>query len=209
MEQKEMTEEPENNMEPSTAAEFFLKPMKALERCADLECGKSFGIAAEGYSLLLLRDIAADSYSVGKKAFVVIDHGSNGYEVQRLPDGCNVKLFYKHLQSSVETEKGKPIEVDSATSEIKKKCTEYMEFGIEHAHKYDGTITKEMKSSTIVSYAYIQRRISAMAVIRKNGASAITLAIAELVELKDLTEVSAQVASDRFGKKAKLYQINF
>ncbi len=204
-----MTEEPENNMEPSSAAEFFLKPMKALERCTDLECGKSFGIAAKGHSLLLLRDIAADSYSVGKKAFVVINHGTNGYEVQRLPDGCNVKLFYKHLQSSVETEKKNIIEIDSATSEIKKKCTEYMEFGIEHAHKYDNTISKEMKSSNIVSYAYIQRRISAMAVIRKNGANAITLAIATLVERKELIEIPADVASSRFNKKAKLYQINF
>src|SRR5690349_10795387 len=81
-------------VQSSDAAAFYLRHVEAMKAVDKQPEGFSFAVVKIGFSLALLRNLA-DLANVGKKAFVVVEW-PEAFEVQRLPDGSNTKLFYRY-----------------------------------------------------------------------------------------------------------------
>lgn len=202
------TEDEFEYFEPSNIGECYLKHVEAMKPIKDQPQGKSFAINKDDYSLSLLRDIA-DCSNVGKKAIVVIEH-EEVFEVQRLPDGSNTKLFYRYSTGKKRGNRVELSECEDSIEEIKRILKEYVEDNLEECIKYDKNINAEIKAEKIVSYAYVQRRCIGLAAFKKapeGAAKRFKVAIEELVEEGYLKAVPKMVASGTYETSAKLYQI--
>jgi len=187
----------------SNISHFYLSHVNALEPCSELPEGQSFALSLESLSIALLRDIVTDSYNVGKVAIVVIEH-PEAIEVQRLPDGTNVKLFYRYLSAA-------SYKATSATDKIKEVCKEYCKGMVETYSTYDSNITVAMIEDKIISYVLIQRKLANISIFRnapEGSTKRFKSTIAELVKQSFLKEVPKQVAVGRYNTKSKLFEIN-
>lgn len=194
-------------VEPSNIGEYYLKHVEAMKPTEKQPEGKSFAIPSEGYSLSLLRDLA-DAANVGKKAIVVVEW-PEVFEVQRLPDGSNTKLFYRY---STGNKKGRSehSELDESIEEVKRVLNEYIEDDFEAAVKYDDSLSIEIKKENVVSHSYIQRRCTGLASFRKapeGSSKRFKATIKSLIEEGILNQVPKQVASGTFETGRTLYQI--
>ncbi len=195
-------------VEPSNIGEYYLKHVEAMKPTESQPEGKSFAIPSDGYSLSLLRDLA-DAANVGKKAIVVVEW-PEVFEVQRLPDGSNTKLFYRYSTGNKRGNRVELSECEESIEEIKRILNEYIEDNFEECLKYDKNINAEAKAEKIVSYAYVQRRCLGLAAFRKapeGAAKRFKSAIEELVESGYLKAVPKTVAAGTFETNGKLYQI--
>jgi hypothetical protein len=189
---------------PSNVGEFYLKHVEAMAAMEQQPERTSFGLAREGFSLALLRDLA-EAFNVGKRAHVVIEWPT-GFEVQRLPDGSNTKLFYRYLKGE---EKEVSLNVD-ASEKLQEVLQSYLKLELDDCLKYDAKLTKEIKESRIISFAYIQRRLSNVIAFKNSPEGAtkkLAACIAELVEQELLVAMPEAVTKEAFGTSAKLYKI--
>tara|TARA_Y100001973_G_scaffold106643_1_gene186073 strand:- start:12962 stop:13591 length:630 start_codon:yes stop_codon:yes gene_type:complete len=194
-------------VEPSNVGEYYLKHVEAMKPIKSQPEGKSFAIQREGYSLALLREIA-DLANVGKKAVVVIEW-PEVFEVQRLPDGSNTKLFYRYSTGD-KKDRVEHSEIGDSVSDIKSIVAQYIESNFEDCLKYDKKLNAEAKIENVISYSYIQRRSASLASFRKapEGSTArLKAAIDALVEIDFLNAVPDNVAAGTFETTGKLYQI--
>lgn len=195
-------------VEPSNVGELYLKHVEAMKPVESQPIGKSFAIPREDYSLSLLRDLA-DVSNVGKRAVVVLEW-PEVFEVQRLPDGTNTKLFYRY---STGNKRGNRVEISEAgesVDELKRILSDYVNEDFDEAMKYDKGLSAEAKSEKVVSYAYMQRRCLGLASF-KNAPEGATkrfkASIEDLIEEGYISAVPKQVASGTFETNGKLYQI--
>ncbi len=188
---------------PSDAAEFYLKHEKAMEPIKGLAQDKSFGVILDGFSLNLLRDIANRANSVGNRAVVVIPW-ETGYEVRRLPDGSDPKLFYKYFSQS--SAGGNVDVLADSVIDMKRIVSEYSELNFEDCQRYDTNMPLEAFESGVISYAYLQRRVANLRSYR-NAAEGATkrmkATLESLIEAKLLTPVE----KGKYEFRGKLYQI--
>lgn len=190
---------------PSNVGAFYAKHVAAMAPCKDQPQGTSFAIPLEGFNCQCLRDIA-ETYNVGKLAYVVIEH-STGYEVQRLEDGSNTKLFYRYLinEGSKAVHVSTPIEVLLLTVEAYGKADSFEAFA-----KYDANLTHAMKQDNVFPYALMQRKLasnSALKNSRVGATEALKKAFDELVEYGYISDVPTEEAKAKYQTNAKLYRI--
>jgi len=191
-----------NYCDPSGVANFYLNHVAAMVPVEAMPAGKSLAVPLEGYSLSLLRDLAAKA-SVGKKALVVIAWPT-GYEVQRLPDGSCTKLFYRYLNQTDEGDQAN--ELSDTISEVKRVVQEYVESSFEKCVKYDVALLPEVKEANVVSYAYIQRRVANLKAFRnahEGSTKRFKATIEAIIGEGYLTEVD----KDKYKTSAKLYKV--
>ena len=188
-------------LEPSAVGSEFTAHSTAMQFCATVPEGKSFGVASR-YSLTLLRDIA-DSYK--PKKIVVIDHGETGYEVRRLNKNDSVELFYRTLSPNY----GK-VEENKCVTAVLNTLADYFAHELNNVVKYDSKAAAA-RPLNIVGIAYIQRRVSAMAAFRKHeggAAEGLRLAIVDLVAAGVLTLVNNEACEELKGCTAAMYKVN-
>lgn len=206
-----MTEE-FNFIDPSQEGGFYLAHSALMEPLKTCPEGKAFsiaknetGAAGEPISYRVLRDIA-DRYSVGKKAFVVIEH-PNVFEVRRLTDCESISLFYKFLKKDEKSFDNDALEV------IEKMSKEFKDQDIEHVLKYsqlDAPLAKRLHDEGVIPYSYLQRRTVAMAAFRKSDSGAteqLKKAIASLIEKGIIVELPDSATKSFYETSAKLYKV--
>jgi len=189
---------------PSNVAEFYLKHVKAMKPAESMPEGKSFGVTLEGFSLSLLRDLAKKGSSVGKMAVVVVPWPTS-YEVQRLPDGSDVNIFYRYLN---DTPAGGNANVFAdSIIDMKRITDEYHDLPFDACLKYDGNMLSEAFNNDVISTAYLQRRLANLASYRKAPEGSTKRFKATLDEaIKE--GVLTPVEKDKYDYRGKLYQIN-
>lgn len=186
-------------------AGFIQRMQTIVAPLEELEVNKCFALPKGELSFSVIEDFLEDA-SKGKRVYVVVEHES-GFEVARLPDGSNRKLFYKQTRPVVSLQCGQG-EGDYAATCLR-IVSEYAESTFEDVDKYK-SVSKQMKDEGIISHSYIQRRLGAVALF-KNAVEGSTAAIkrgtAALVENGKLEEVPDGVAKNVFETSAKLYKI--
>ena len=188
--------------EPSNVGNFYLKHVDVMKPLEDQPEKKSFAVSKEGYSLQLLREIA-ESKSVNKKVFVVIEW-PEVFEVQRLPDGSNAKLFYRYCTNA------KYDCTDSSMVDIENIICQYIKSDLESCLKYDKNLTPEIKNENIISYTYLHRRCASLASFRKsaNGSTELLKILLKMLSDNKIIEaVSNDIATGMFKTTAKLYKV--
>ncbi|OHD25430.1 MAG: hypothetical protein A2Y38_12780 [Spirochaetes bacterium GWB1_59_5] len=191
-------------VESSNAGEFFMKHVEAMKPTAEQPEGKSFALVKEGFALSVLRDIA-ESFNVGKQAFVVIEH-FEAFEIRRLVNGTNVKLFYKYLDKNEQSAE----KASDSMAALREIIEQFKETSFEQISRYKAGITEEMKAACVISYSYVYKRLSNVASI-KHSPNSLTDEIKRLIDCaisdKILSNVPETVAKDVYKTSAKIYQI--
>lgn len=185
-------------MQPSEVANDYLKHVNALKPAEKMPVDSAFSLSKEALKKPLLLDLIDANVNVRKKAVVLIEH-DEVFEIRRLPDKCNTKLFYRYLKGD-DKKDSKQDSIDT----IEKVCSDYLKLDISKVLKYDSNITPELKDSGVISHVYIQRRVSSMAVFRKAEEGCkerIILSIAKLIDKEFLATYALS--------KGIFYQINF
>lgn len=180
----------------SNIASEYLKHEFAMKYCDELEVGESFALAKNEFAFPILRDLVL-AKSVGKLCYMVAEW-DEVYEVQRLPDGTNAKLAMKYINKPVETAVETSVN-DTALRIVKEAFAK----GLDRARKYDSTLDVPTFKDGILTYAYLQRRLSSMADFRnypKGATAGLYAAIASLI--------SAGFAIDISTPTKKMYKFN-
>lgn len=207
-----MTEEKASPfVEPSPQARFYgahrdlMELSKAQPPNSSYAIPKGFaGDTGLPISFALLRELCAH-ISVGNKVFCCIDHGSV-FEVHRLGDGDSAKIFYKFHNIDSSTAENEDIAIDT----IRNLLEGFKNLALEEIVKYEAAYKIEMKVENLVSYSYIQRRMSCVAAFRKHhsGATAkIKECLRTLVSTGEIIQLSKENSKSKFDTAMVLYQI--
>ncbi len=191
-------------LDPSPVADSFISHTEALKPCAELPVDKCFTLRATQFHLSLLRELVDADWNVGKVAIVVIKH-PEVYEVRRLADGSNVKLFYKNLE---------PVQFDKACYlKLTKTLCEYLHNDAEDSKKYMMEIkdlTALLVASGVLSFSYLQRRLVNVACFKNNtkGANlALKEAIDQAIKKGILIELNADDVKNKYEINSQLFEI--
>lgn len=193
-------------LEASNVGSEYMRHEQAMQKAARVPVYKAFAIP-EGYNVGMLQKM---SENFKPKKIVVIEHAGYGFEIRRLADNADVKLFY----SSLNTDKlitAVEISVDEVQkTEALRVVKDFLETDDETISKYDARCVEARKSSC-VTYTFLQRRLAGVAVFRKDEAGSsqkIKEALQTLEDegtLKRLTEIESQ---EMFNTAAVVYRIN-
>jgi len=190
-------------LEPSNVGSEYTAHLAAMEPANRVPVGKAFGLPA-GFNVGLLREIAED---VKGRKIVVIEHGEHGFEIRRLPDNANTKLFYK----VVNTKRGEEIAVGEDASEVVVKVlSNFLVEGAEKASAYDQKAA-EGHSIGLVTYSYLHRRLARLAPFRNSDigtTKALKAAIQEAEQAGYLAKLSTEDSKDLLETTAAVYRIN-
>lgn len=200
-----MSEERENEyqwLEPSNMGETFTIHAEAMRLCAQVPVGKAFAVAP-GLNVGILRKIA-ESYK--PKKIVVIDHKENGFEVRRLDNNDDITLFYKLLEKPKIHKEEFSVEHAQKLA-VMKAIRAFLESADDEIAKYDAK-SPEAKRINCITKAYIQRKVSALACFRAEGANLITNAISVLEDDGILQKLSKVEAQEFLNCKGIVYRIN-
>lgn len=190
-------------LNPSPVGNEFMRHAQAMRLCRSVPVDKAFALAP-GFNVGMLRRIA-EGYK--PKKIVVIEHGEAGFEVRRLGDNEDAKLFYESI-SSLNVVEGK--QAKDKKEEICRILRSMFEATDEQILKYDQQALPA-RNAGCTSYAYINRRTAALAAF-KNDAQGSTEAIkATLDEMENegtIRKLSEDEAKELFGSSAVFYRVN-
>lgn len=199
-------------VDSSPDANFYSAHERLLANCANQPEDKSIeilkgmaGNTGRPISHQLLRKLCGH-LSVGKKVFVCVEHEA-AFEIKRLNDGANAKLFYEFLNPDevVKIETG-----DQSLEKMRDLLNSARELKYEDMSKYDGGFTLKMKADNLISYSFIQRRLACVASFRKNPMGAtnkIKACLNDLIEEGFIVEIPSSVLRKKYDTSSKLYQI--
>ncbi len=192
-------------VERSQAGNFYRKHVDIMAPVSSQPVDRSFAVPKEGLSFSLLKELA-DSLSVGKRRIVVIEHEA-AYEIQRIPDNYNLRLFYRYLNEN----SMKPFGANSDTMEnIKRIAFDYLKSDVDKNLNYDKNLSLLMQQNNVISYAYLQRRIASLAAFRRapEGSSMhLKNILGELEKTGFIVKLTKATTDRSYGTSAKLYQI--
>lgn len=184
------------------------KHYSEMELCDELAPEEAFAITAEGFDLQLLRALAEDR-STGKKAFVVFEHDDlECFEVRRLKDGQSPKRYYAEL-ATTRPNVGKSGEA-SAIDRVRSVVREVISGSLADAVKYCEQYTIEMQKEKVIPYSILHRRLSSVAIFRKDKRGptpALRSAIDSLCDEGYLRAVPKGFAEATFGFGGELYKL--
>lgn len=189
-------------LEPSPVGSEYTKHEQAMRLCRSVPVDKAFALAA-GFNVGMLRRIA-EGYK--PKKIVVIEHGESGFEVRRLGDNADTKLFYESiLPGSTEAKQTK-----TKKDEISKVLRSMFEATDEQLTKYD-QLAVVAKNAGCASYSYISRRVSALAAFKNDEQGSTNAIKATLDELEGeglIRKLSDGEAQELFESSAVFYRVN-
>jgi hypothetical protein len=190
-------------LDPSPVGSEYTKHEQAMRLCRSVPVDKAFALAP-GFNVGMLRRIA-EGYK--PKKIVVIEHGEAGFEVRRLGDNADTKLFYESIvpASVIEGKQSK-----NKKEEICRILRSMFEATNEQLLKYDQQALPA-RNAGCISYTYINRRTAALAAF-KNDAQGSTDAIkATLDEMENegfVRKLSEDESKELFGSSAVFYRVN-
>lgn len=197
--------------DPSPVGGFYEAHMRLMKPIAELPENKVFiidkmpvGDAQEEMSLFIFRRIAK-RFSVGKKAFVVIDHPGQ-FEVRRLTDNDSAEDFYKFA----EPEKALQNSEQEAFLKVLNIIRTYKTASLKYVQTYEKTCTEKMKADNIFTSSYVSRKVSSISCFRKSSStvSEILTACFEKLQIDGvIIEVPSGVSTNKYNTSAKCYQI--
>lgn len=196
----------------------------AVAGVADAPAGVSLALSGQ-YSLELLRFLARE-YDAA-----VIEHDAGAFELFALPAGTTPSEFYAALATLASPEPEKRAkapetaqkreacpshadasdEMSAIVGKLRDILAAYLQTPLADLLPYKAPVSEKMLEDGVISYSFIYKRISGIAVIRKSAKSASLLiadAISELVKCKLLEDVSVSTAERVYGTSAALYRIN-
>lgn len=189
-------------LEPSNVGSEYTTHLAAMEPASRVPVDKAFGLPA-GFDVGLLREIAED---VKGRKIVVIEHGEHGFEIRRLPDNANTKLFYRVMN----TKPGEKIEEENGAEAVLKVLSNFLVEGAEKASAYDQKAA-EGHAIGLVTYSYLHRRLARLAPFRNSDigtTKALKAAIQEAEQAGYLAKLTDEAAKDLLETTAAVYRIN-
>lgn len=191
-----MSEENSIYVAPSFVTGFFKQHMEAMKHCNECPEDRSFALGKEGLELGCLQQIA-ESLSVGKKCFVVIEHDT-AFEVYRAADGTPRHLLRKYSGQAA------PVEANATGPQqaIINLLRQYLDAELADIRKYDNATTLQQKLQGEISQMYLQRRLLSTAAFKKGGRAneKFKEAIAALVEAGLLVKLEDEESSKAMFK---------
>ncbi|WZB35717.1 hypothetical protein FtMidnight_37 [Enterobacteria phage FtMidnight] len=189
-------------LEPSNVGSEYRAHLAAMEPTSRLPIDKAFGLPA-GFNVGLLREIAED---VRGRKIVVIEHGEHGFEIRRLPDNANVRLFYK----TIGLKQGDKIELGDKKELLEKVLSEFLVEDVEKISAYDPKAV-EGRSLGLITYSYLHRRLANLASFKSadvGATKALKAVIQEAEQAGYLAKLSTEDSKDLLETTAAVYRIN-
>ena len=197
-----MTDETESWLEPSPVGTEYMRHEAAMAPAGRVPVHKAFGLAA-GFNVAFLRALA-DTFR--PKKIAVIEHGENGFEVRRLADNADLRLFYRSID-----ERNKLNEIADSSIEridiIKKTIKQFYQTGDAELAKYDPKAVAAKKEGCI-THAYLSRRLANVAAFRKSDDGSGEALKAAIALCDALTKLSKEETREEFGNDAAYYRID-
>ena len=191
-------------LDPSPIGGEFSRHEAAMAPCAQVPVHKAFGLAP-GFNVGLLRKMA-EGYK--PKKIAVIDHGENGFEIRRLLDSSDLKLFYQNIDKTNSVEATNDANAERIET-IKKLLKQFFELNDADIAKYDPKAVAARLEGCI-SHSYISRRVTAMSAFRTSDEGA-TLALKAVITALDgngLTRLTDSEANELFSSGALFYRVD-
>lgn len=191
-------------LDPSPVGNEYTRHEQAMRLCRSVPVDKAFALAA-GFNVGMLRRIA-EGYK--PKKIVVIEHGEAGFEVRRLGDNADAKLFYESI-GAVKKSNGEDKSKDKK-DEIVKVLNRLFEDDVEKICRYDAN-AEAARNAGCVPYSYINRRAGNVAAFRNDalGQNAALKATLDELECEGLLRKLAEdEAQELFKSSAVFYRVN-
>lgn len=189
-------------LDPSPVGNEYTRHEQAMRLCRSVPVDKAFALAA-GFNVGMLRRIA-EGYK--PKKIVVIEHGEQGFEVRRLGDNADTKLFYESISQGCSNAK----QTKTKKDEICKVLRSMFEAANEQLLKYDQSAVAA-KNAGCASYSYISRRVAALAAFKNDEQGSTNAIKATLDELEGegiVRKLSEDEAQELFESGALFYRVN-
>jgi hypothetical protein len=186
---------------PSDVGNEYMQHEQAMLKAAKVPVHKAFALAP-GFNVGMLQKLA-DNYK--PKKIVVIEHGENGFEVRRLADSADVKLFYALLNPKAAIKNYDSTE-DVQQSEVLRIIKDYFEAKEDVIAKYDAKGAEARRMSCITA-TYIQRRLASTAAFKGNT-SVFKEIYAKLEADGIIKKLSSEESEEFFNSTAVFYRIN-
>lgn len=203
MEQEQQTETELQWLEPSNVGADYLKHEEAMQLCRKVPVHKAFALAP-GFNVGMLRRIAE---GFKPKKIVVVDHAEFGFEVLRLADSADTKLFYESISKGGVVEKP---QLKEKKDEVIKVIKRLFEDDLEKISKYDAK-ADAARQAGCVPYTYINRRAGNVAAFRNDGAGQTEALKQTLIEMENeglLRKLAEDEAQELFKSSAVFYRVN-
>ena len=191
-------------LEPSPVGAQYVAHEQAMRLCREVPIDKAFAVAP-GFNVGMLRRIA-ENYKPRK--IVVIDHGENGFEVRRLGDFADTKLFYESLQPEKVAAMEDP--ANEQVEALKKAIRTYIAASGEEIAKYDPKCV-DGRAAGCISYSYLQRKTVSLSCFKsdpRGATNAIKAALLQLEAEMVLQKLSSEEANEIMKSDAAAYRIN-
>jgi hypothetical protein len=201
--------QPIETYQSSSSVIEFINRMDLVDKAShSLEVGFSIKLAKEDFESWEQLEAFANDASRGKRRYVVVEH-DDCYEMGRLPDGHNRKLYYElnaRPVACVTPQCGHPDDAERAIAEVKRIVVQYKAASYEQITKYRSA-SEKMKAENVVAKSYLHRRLASTTLFYNNG-KRLQDAINALCRSGLLTEVPKQIAKGIYDSTALMYRIN-
>lgn len=185
---------------PSGIGGEYMRHEQAMLKAAKVPVHKAFAIAP-GYNVGMLQKLA-DNYR--PKKIVVIEHGENGFEVRRLADSADVKLFYASLNPQpISKTYGSAEEVQR--TEVLRIIKDFFQSTEDTILKYDKKGV-EAKRMSCITASYIQRRLAGTAAF-KGSTDTLKEIYVKLEEEGFIKKLSKEETEEFFNSSANFYRV--
>jgi hypothetical protein len=185
---------------PSGIGGEYMRHEQAVLKAAKVPVHKAFAIAP-GFNVGMLQKLA-DNYK--PKKIVVIEHGENGFEVRRLADSADVKLFYASLNPQPIAQTYGSAE-DTQRNEVLRIIKDFFQSTEDSISKYDAKGV-EAKRMSCVTASYIQRRLAGTAAF-KGSTNSLKEIYAKLEQDGLIKKLSKEETEEFFNSTANFYRV--
>ena len=187
-------------LEPSGIGAEYMRHEQAMSKAAKVPVHKAFAIAP-GYNVGMLQRLA-DNYK--PKKIVVIEHAESGFEVRRLADSADVKLFYASLNPQPIAKTYSSIK-DTQRGEVLRIIKDFFQSTEDAISKYDAKAV-EAKRMSCITASYIQRRLAATAAF-KGSTNSLREIYTKLEEEGFIKKLSKDETEEFFNSTANFYRV--
>lgn len=195
----------------SPVLQAFIDKAQIQGLLMELEVGQSVDIENSTFTGEEMRQWC-DSWSVGTKRFVYLNHGVDGQEVCRIPDNVETSLFYvkpKHKTGRVLT--GTSTSDDDLKALVWKAVESYMAIDEQMLSVYTNDCT--LRGRNVIPRAYLMRKMYTFKAFKVAPNKVELLDYAIGLVLKDgmyplLLQVLKNIALSEFNSNAVLYFMN-
>lgn len=178
----------------------YMRHEQAMLKSAKVPVHKAFAIAP-GFNVGMLQKLA-DNYK--PKKIVVIEHGESGFEVRRLADSADVKLFYASLNPQPIAKTYGSTE-DTQRNEVLRIVKDFFQSTDDAISKYDAKGV-EAKRMSCITATYIQRRLCSTAAF-KGDSNGLKNAYSKLEQDGLIKKLSKEETEEFFNSTANFYRV--